>query len=154
MVIQFDDLTRETLTEMGFRETIKDIPVDGLTQDGTLTKLQLLTLVMIENSSTSGYSQIRDYGGINTLANGAYIPSKSVPRTLEDKGYVSVTRPKQVSRRTGRGVNGFEKKAEGGYVRTMNDSLDEIVDKLGFQSPHSDEFVDFVIGLLQDHPDA
>lgn len=156
MVVHYDDLTRDTLGEMGFRETIQDIPADSIMRDETLTKLQLLALVMIQNSGTKGYGQIRHYrSGGDTLVNGAYMPSKSVPRALEEKGYVSITEPKQVSRRTGRGSNGFEKKKEGGYVRASNiDSLDDIAGELGFRNSRSEEFVEFVVELLRDHPKA
>ena len=156
MAVDYDDLTRETLEEMSYRETIQGVPCPEYgTDTESLTKTQLLTLIMIYNTDVRGYGQIRDYRG-GTLAKGQYIPTESVPRALDEKGYADVGEKKQVSRRTGRGPSGFTKKKEGGYVNAYrsDDVLDEIAEKLGFDYRHSDDLVEYARGLLKEHPNA
>lgn len=156
MAVDYDNLTIDALDEMGYRETIQNVPCPDYTTDSeSLTKTQLLTLIMIDNSSTKGYGQIRHYTGM-TLAKGNYIPTESVPRALDEKGYAKVKRKKQVSRRTGRTPSGFEKKKEGGYVNCYrsDDVLDEIAEKLGYDGRHDDGFHDMAVQMLQDHPQA
>lgn len=156
MAVDYDNLTAEKFSEMGYRETVQGVP-DPYSGENTesLTKTQVLTLIMIDNSGTKGYGQIRHYSG-HTLAAGNYIPTESVPRTLDEKGFAKVKRKKQVSRRTGRTSSGFEKKKEGGFVNcySSDDVLDEIAQKLGFESRLDDGFSDYAVEQLQNHPQA
>lgn len=153
---QFDTLTVDDLRSMGFRETIDGVPSpEYLTETTRLTKTQLCTLILIYDARTKGFGQIRDYA-LNSLANGTYIPSESVPKTLEEKGFASIKRRKQVARRTGRTASGFEKKKEGGYVnvRRASDELDAIARQLGFDGRTDDAFTDLAYELMQNHPNA
>jgi hypothetical protein len=154
MSIEYENLTQEKFREMGYRETIRGVPAPLLKEKTeNLTKTQILTLIMINNHSTRGFGQIRDYGSW-TIGNGIYIPSESVPKTLDEKGYVDVERKKTVSRRTGRTESGFEKKKEGGYVNcyTSDDVLDGIAQKLGFDNRFSDGLCELAKELLKKHP--
>lgn len=156
MAVDYDNLTAEKFKEMGYRETVQGVPDPYSGENSeSLTKTQILTLIMIDNSSTRGYGQIRHYSG-HTLAAGNYIPTESVPNALDEMGYADVGRKKQVSRRTGRTSSGFEKKQEGGYVNcySSDDVLDEIAQKLGFEGRLDDGFSDFAVELLQNHPNA
>lgn len=158
MAIDYDDLDREKFEAMGFRETVRGVPSPSYgTDTDSLTKMQVCTLVMIYDSGAGGWGQIRRYPErpSRRLRDG-YMPSPSVPETLDEKGFADVGRRKQVRRRTGRGPGGFEKKTEGGYVNAhqSDDLLDELAEKLGFSGRFDDDLVDFVEGLLGDHPNA
>lgn len=151
----FDSLTVEKLREMGFREMIDGIPsTKFVLETERLTKTQLCTLALIYDAGTRGFGQIRDYGGRSNLANGTYIPSESVPKTLDEKGFATVRERKQVARRTGRTSSGFEKKKEGGYVNAHNSSevLNEIAEQLGFDGKTDDEFTELFHDLMKNHP--
>jgi hypothetical protein len=154
MVVDYENLTQETFKSMGFKETVTGIPHKYSGTDLILTKTQILTLLMIYNHSVGGFGQIRNYTG-QTLANGAYISTKSVPYALEDKGLVHVSPPRRVSRRTGRTKSGFETKQEGGSVTTTNDELlDLLAEKLGFGNRFSESLETFAVECLQSHPNA
>lgn len=153
MAVEYENLTREKFENMGYRETVKNVPKASLSGTEDLTKTQILTLIMIDNSTTRGFSQIRHYTS-GRMGKGVYIPSESVPNTLDEKGYVRVGRKRQVSRRTGRGATGFEKKKEGGYIKSYSsdDVLDDFAQKFGFKNRFDDDFHDFAIELLSEHP--
>lgn len=154
MVVEYENLTRETFKSMGFRETVTGIPRQYSGTEATLTKTQILTLLMIYNHSVSGFGQIRHYTG-QPLANEAYIPTESVPYALEEKGLVHVSPPRSVSRRTGRTKSGFETKQEGGSVTTTDDELlDSLAETLGFENRFSDALAEFAVECLKSHPNA
>lgn len=148
MAVDWSDLDRESFAGMTPRETVRGVPGPYDRGPQSLTQKQIATLVMICNSSTSGFGQIRDYpsrrGGRSAM------PSPSVPETLDEKGYADVGDREQVSRRTGRGPTGFEKKTEGGYVNAYqsDDVLDALARKLGFGSRFDDDMVDFMRQIL------
>lgn len=154
MAVNFENLTRDRFKEMGFRETVQEIP-GSFGRDGEpLTKLQIATLALINNADVHGFAQIRDFNA-RTTGSGVFIPSESVPQTLEEKGFVSIRQRKQVARRTGRTSSGFETKLEGGHIRvTANDELDMIAEQLGFDSRFDDDFIEFARDVMQNHPRA
>lgn len=151
MVVDWTDLDRESYENMSMRETVRGVPAPyggGATE--RLTKKQLATLVLIYQADTGGFGQIRHYPE-HPGRSGMAMPSPSVPETLDEKSFASVGDRRQVSRRTGRGRNGFEKKKEGGYVsaRQSDDVLDALARKLGFDSRVDDGLGGFMAAVLE-----